>query len=281
MRFARHIAYSLIFLLLAASCATERSLAKRFVTDETSVNILILPPTGLIKSYYPINPDSLPQGTDQYNLEDGQFLHLVEDSLIIRYFIETLSQELEEFDVRVFLNDEIDSFFKLDTNAFIFSIAQIQLMEYPDEKIDYTMIDTTVYEADMEIATLVFNTWFEYTELNHPERPMEVLFSMQHRSDYIDGRFRKNWLTGEVTYEFRPYRLTIDDVYDLTWVAGRQNAQYIFDFLLNQYVSDNISKNIDRLEYFQYDRERHVIRRAYNEKFYRYPPEEDTNNQAP
>jgi hypothetical protein len=278
----RNIAIALILLMGISSCSVERRLARQFITSEADLNVLILPPPGLIKNYYPIHPDSIPDDERiTFDLEDSRFLQYVEDSLLIRYFVQSLTEELQRFDVKVFTPEQIDTFFQLDTNAFVFSIAQLEVMEYLDEMQDYVIMDTVVFEAGLPITTLVQNNWFEYSEVNRTDRPLMVLFSMQHRSDYIEGRFRRNWLTGEVRYEYRPYRLTLDDVYDLAWFSAQQNAQYIFDWLMNQYIRDNHPRPRETLTYYQYDRFRHTIRRAYNEKFYVFPTTEAAEEEDP
>lgn len=264
----------LLFLtLMLASCSNQRKLATGFITREAELHVLLLPPPAVLKKYYPIHPDSVAAGIiDPFNLEESKFIKDAQDSVLIMLFMNSLRENLETFDVKVYGPAEVETFLSLDSSAYVFSVAQLEIMEYLHEEIRYAVLDTTVYEVSFAQVNLNHSQWFEFTELNHPERPMQVLFSSQFSSDVFDGRFRQNFLTGEMFYEFQPYRLRFEDLHQLCVFAGQKNAQFIFDFLLNKYIDDHSKKPRQPIEYLQYDRERHSIRRAYNDRFIRIAP---------
>jgi len=264
--------FLLFLVLILASCSSQRKLATEFITGEADLHVLLLPPPGVLKKYYPMHPDSLPPGlVEPFNLEESKFIKDAEDSLLINFFMSSLRENLEAFDVRVYGPADIENFLRLDSSAYVFSVAQLEVLEYPSEQVRYAVLDTTVYEVAFAKVNLNHSQWFEFTELNHPERPMQVFYSMQVTSDVFDGRFRQNILSGEMFYEFEPYRLRFDDLYQLSIFAGQKNAQFIFDFLLNKYIDDRSKKPRKAVDYLQYDRERHSIRRAYNDRFIRIP----------
>jgi len=245
-------------------------LATEFITRQAELHVLLLPPPAVLKKYYPIHPDSLAQGMiDPSNLNESQFIKDAEDSVLVKLFMASLRENLEAFDVKVYGPADFDTFLRLDSSAYVFSLAQLEIMEHLKEEIRYAVLDTTVYEVAFAQVNLTHSQWFEFTELNHPERPMQVLFSSQFTSDVFDGRFRQNFFTGEMFFEYQPYRLRFDDLYQLSVFAGQKNAQFIFDFLLNKYIDDRIRKPRNIVDYLQYDRERHNIRRAYNDRFIR------------
>ncbi len=280
MNWIKRLFFLLLPVLVLFSCATERRLAQQFVQEETNINVLLLPPPDLIVKYYPTHPDEAdPDTIDAYDLQDARFVDEVDDSLVVNNFMQSLKYHLELFQVNVFGPDNIDSFFRLDTTAFIFSLSQMELMEYLDEAIFTSTIDTIQYLQRFPQTTLMQSHWFEFSTLNQPEKPMEVLYSMQYTSDYFDGRFVYNPLSGEVTFRYTPYYLTSDDVFELAYFAGEQNAQYIFDYLMNYYVREEIASDTDR--YFTYDRNRHVLRPAYNDRFIRISNRENRNEQGP
>ncbi len=260
--------------LFLIACATERQLAKRFVQEETNINVLLLPPPGLNIKYYPVHPDEAdPDTIDPFNLEEARFVDEVDDSLLVNNFMQSLKYHLELFQVNVFGPDNIDSFFRLDTTAFIFSLAQMELMEYLDEAVFTSAVDTIQYRQRFPQTTLMQSHWFEFSTLNKPEEPMEVLYSMQHTSDYFDGRFVYSPINGEVTFRYTPYYLNSDDVFELAFFAGEQNAQYIFDYLMNYYIKEKSGRDPDR--YLTYDKNRHAIRSAGNDRFIRITPDEN------
>jgi hypothetical protein len=262
--------FLLILALVIAACNSQRRLASEFITRQADIHVLLLPPPAVFKKYYPIHPDSLAPGqADPFNLEESRFIKNAEDSILIRLFMNSIRENLEAFDVKVYGPEDLETFFSLDSTAYVFSLAQLEVMEYLHEETRYAVLDTTVYEVSFAQVNLSYSQWFEFSELNHPERPMQVLFSSQFTSDVFDGRFRQNFLTGEMFYEFQPYRLRFEDLYQLSIFAGQKNAQFIFDFLLNKYVDDLSKKARKQLDYLQYDREQHSIRRAYNDRFIR------------
>lgn len=260
----------LFLAFMLVSCNSQKKLASEFITMPADIHILLLPPSFIIKDFYPAHPDSLQYiPIDPSWLAKSQFVQHASDSVLVNLFMTSLRENLEAFDVIVYGPEDLESFFELDTTAYIFSVAQLEVLEYVNEEIRYAALDTVIYEVSFAQTNLTHSQWFEFTELNHSERPMQVLYSSQFTSDVFDGRFRQNFLSGEMFYEFQPYRLGFADLYQLSIFAGRKNAQFIFDFLLNKYVADNLKKVSKPLDYLQYDRERHSIRRAYNDRFIR------------
>lgn len=274
---SRNVISLLILTVFLFSCSSQRKLASAFITEQTDIHVLLLPPQSVLKKYYPVHPDSLvAQEYDPMNLEASQFIKEAEDSVLIGLFMSSLRKSLEDFDVRVYGPGDMEAFLNLDSSAYVFSVAQLEVMEYMIEEVQYAILDTTVYEVGFEQVNLIHSQWFEFTELNHPERPMQVLYSSQYTGDVFDGRFRHNLLTGEMNYEFQPYRVRFADLYQLSDFAGKKNAQFIFDFLLNKYVDDRTRRSRRMVDYLQYDRDRHSIRRAYEDRFIRINlPKED------
>jgi hypothetical protein len=260
----------MILTVLLASCTSQRKLATAFITEQTDIHVLLLPPQVILKKYYPVHPDSLAaREYDPLNLEASQFIKDAKDSVLLGLFMSSLRKNLEAFDVKVYGPGDMEPFLNLDSLAYVFSVAQIEIMEYLNEEVQYAVLDTTVYEVGFEKVNLVHSQWFEFTELNHPEQPMQVLYSAQYTGDIFDGKFRHNILTGEMNYEFQPYRVRFADLYQLSDFAGSKNAQFIFDFLLNKYVDDHTKKSRRMVDYLQYDRDQHIIRRAYDDRFIR------------
>ena len=269
MRFLKGISLIVLAVFLA-SCSSQRKLAAEFVTGQGEIHVLLLPPPVIQKKYFPVHPDSLgAREVDPYDLEGSQFIKEVEDSVLVKLFMGSLEQNLKAFDVKVYGPSDLEAFLKLDSSAYVFSVAQLELMEYLQQDLKYAMLDTTIYEVAFDQVNLVQSQWFEFTELNHPEQPMQVLYSAQYTGDVFEGNFRHNILTGEMYYEFQPYRIGFGDVYQLSGFAGEKNAQFIFDFLMNRYIDMRSRKVRKMTDYLQYDREQHSIRRAYDDRFIR------------
>ena len=263
---------SLLFIvgwaLLFSSCASERQLASRFVVRETNLNVLLLPPPGLIKVYSPVPLSELPEGeVPQPDLEASRFLEELNDTAFVNYYLRSLRHHLSRLQVNVFGPENLDEFLQLDTTSYIFSLAQVELLEFSDFYTEVAAIDTVNYRVDFPRTNVELSSWFEFTEVNHTERPVQVLYSMQSTSDYFDGRFFYNVISGDVTYRRNSYPLEAPDVYDLAYFAGQKNAGYIFDHLMNLYVAEKTRADRPPKVYYQYDSDRHAIRRAYNDRF--------------
>ncbi len=264
------VAWIFVLAIGLGSCASERRLASNFVVRETNINVLVLPPAGLIKSFSPVPLAELPEGEGPLSeFEESRFLEELNDTSFVSYYLRSLHYHLSLLQVNVFGPENLDEFLQLDTTAFIFSLAQVELLEFNDQFTAFATIDTTNYRVAFPRTNIELSSWFEFTEVNHAERPVEVLYSMQNTSDFYDGRFVYNVITGEVTYRRNAYPLEVPDVYNLAYFAGQKNAGYIFDHLMNLYVSEKTRTEKPPKVFYQYDRERHVIRRAYNDRFIR------------
>lgn len=253
---------TLLFLLLTAglnSCASNLHLANRFVVDESDIHVLVLPPPGLLKTFLPVHPDSIPVGDSipQIDESDIRFVNQVEDSIFINMFMDAMEVQLERLSVKMYGIDEMDAFFKLEERAYIFFIAQMELLEYVDEELFIARDGNINYVRREPVTVLENNVWFEFLKLNDAEFGMEVLFSVHATSDFVEGRFIRR-STGEVLFDANRFLLTQDDLNELAQFSGKQNAQNIFDYLMNLYVREKTGR--EPVVYYHYDVEEHVIR---------------------
>ncbi len=253
---------SFLFLLMTAglySCASSLNLANRFVVDETDIHVLVLPPSGLMKTFLPVHPDSISvvENFPDVDESDIRFINQVTDSIYINMFMDALEVQLERLSVKMYGIDQMDAFFKLGERAYIFFIAQMEVLEYIDEELFVARDGNINYVRREPVTVLENNVWFEFMKLNDADFGMEVLFSVHATSDFVEGRFIRR-STGEVLFDANRYLLTLDDLNELAQFSGKQNAQNIFDYLLNLYVREQTGR--EPAVYYHYDVEEHVIR---------------------
>ncbi len=253
---------TLLILLLSAglnSCASNLHLANRFVVDESDIHVLVLPPPSLLKTFLPVHPDSIPAGDSipQIDESDIRFVNQVEDSVFINMFIDAMELQLERLSVKMYGLNEMEAFFKLEERAYIFFIAQMELLEYVDEELFIARDGSINYVRREPVTVLENNVWFEFLKLNDAEFGMEVLFSVHATSDFVEGRFIRR-STGEVLFDANRFLLTQDDLNELAQFSGKQNAQNIFDYLMNLYVREKTGR--EPVVYYHYDVEQHIIR---------------------
>lgn len=256
--------YKIVFLLLLLtsgwySCASSLHLANRFVVDESDIHVLVLPPAGLMKTFLPLPPDSLSAGDSipPFDDSDIRFVNQVEDSIFINVFMDALDVQLERLSVKLYGMDQMDEFFKLEERAYIFFIAQMELLEYIDEELFVARDGNINYVRREPVTVLENNVWFEFLKLNDADFGMEVLFSVHATSDFVEGRFIRR-STGEVLFDANRFLLTQDDLNELARFSGKQNAQNIFDYLMNLYVREQTGREPD--VYYHYDVEEHILR---------------------
>jgi hypothetical protein len=263
----KKIGIFLLILYSLSSCMTSRRMASQYITKENNINVLILPPSGLIKQYRGISNTSNPDSLQTFSLAESMFLDNFNDTAYVNYFIRSLKYHLSGFQVNVFGPENLDSFFLLDTTAYIFSVAQMELLEFQDKYQQLTEVDTVVYSINLPRNNVENSVWFEFSELNNQDRSMQVLYSLQSSGDFYDGKLYYDWRSGDVTFRYTTHRLEEADVYDLAYFAGLKNAQYIFDFLMNVYIADKLDRKRPITNYYQYDRDSHSIRRALDDRF--------------
>lgn len=268
--------FILLLFPVMASCSMERQLATRFVTEEEDIHVLLLPPQELIKTFLPLHPDSLPPDSAVFiDREQAQFVYEIMDTAYVNYFMRSLAYHLERFQVKVYDQENIESFKTLDKHAYVFKLGQMELMEYHDSLFMTAYADYNWYSIALSRVNVEQNNWFEFSEMKDDEGEMQVLYSSQLTSDYFEGELRRSWSEPNIIYEYTPFRLTEADVYDLAYFSGERNAQYIFDYLMNDYVKRNLKGKREPAVYFQYDRSRHAVMRAEGDRFYRMPAPAD------
>lgn len=247
----------LVLLALLTGCASSIHYANRFVIEETDIHVLVLPPANLLKTYSPEHPDSLsPDEWRETDVQEAQFLVQVNDSLFIDRFIHSLKDHLELLYIKYYGPEDADAFFALQEPAYVFTLAQMELIEYLDEEVFVGRSGFDRYIGRAEITVVENNLWFEFHKVHDPDFDMQVLFSANATSEHIEGRFVR-MTDGRVRFDPTRYPLSVEDLYDLANYSGQQSAQKIFDHLMNLYIRENLGRKTDG--YYRYDMQRHQI----------------------
>ena len=219
---------------------------------------MIVPPPVTFFYYYPFNPDFADQFPDHdpKDMENSFFFKEVKDSLLGEIFMRSLVRELNSYGFNTFTAESFDLFLNRTGEKYIFTIAQSELIEYDDLKTERALIDTTLYSQDFLIRHLEQNTWFEFVKVDQgadaEPAGMQVLFSTFTRTDQVNGRFRYRPLSGDVYYEYNSDMLKKEDLYQHTHATGKENARYIFEFLLNNYIRKNSDPLLSQPARFSY-----------------------------
>ncbi len=255
---------------MLASCMQHMRSARNYVIEKPFKPVVILPPSTVIKSAYPINPDHYENTPPEpLELSESKFLKNIDEEKVIDAYIKAISERLSRLGYEVYDSESMSELISSEENAYVFSVAQLEIMEYVDTVRPSYIHNNVYYEQAIDINTIVQNSWIEFSELNNPDMPLKVLFSMQHTADYIDGEYRYDHDIQNIVYEYTRFRIDKDDIYSLNEFSGNQTALYIYDFLMNVYVSESTDRPFSVDEYLLLDRERRMIRKAEkDERFF-------------
>jgi len=227
------IVFSLFFLF---SCSQEMHLAKEFVASKDTINVLLLKTDNVFKKNLKINSDQLPPAAkDSVALAESLMLKKLNDTTFVNLLFAGLMDGMNKKKFRVYTEERIDTFLLVHPTAYIFNLAQIEVDESTVNYTDSSMYDSTMYYQNFELTGVALNLWYELNEQNGDQKYSKVLYNTASMYDQVDGYFHKAFFELPKYYYTRK-DITIDDVYLLTSSFGNDNASYIYDYFLNDYI---------------------------------------------
>jgi len=236
--------------VLINSCYIEKKLGKNFADNANNISLLILEPDLVIKSNIKNNDSDTSAISECFNN--------LQEKALSDAFMDELKKQLINYRINVFTSNRIDTFFTLPSPAYLFNIAQLEIEAYYYPFKEQLVTDSLIYNQEFLLNAFNLNTWFEFSELNS-EKKAEVLFSNFYIKDEIAGNFKVNLFSDEVNYVYNRKNLTSEDIQFLIKYAGKTNAQYIFNHLVNQYIKDKIGERFNDKYFYYYDHEKNKI----------------------
>lgn len=246
-----------LLMLLFSSCMPGYRFAQRFVKEkEIKPALMIVPHNYTFLYYYPFDPvQPETQFDNSADISESDFLNDINTEKADSIFLSALFNHLNEYPLQVFRPEQFDEFLAYPGNRYIFTIAQTEIIEYDQPETYRAMIDTAVYRQDFLLRQVARNTWFEFVKVDDStdDTGMQVLYSTFFASDEVDGGFRYRPFTGEVFYEYTSRLLELRDIDLLNRRAGYNNAQYIYEHLLNLYVQQNVRPSAAEHYFYRYN----------------------------
>ncbi len=239
----------LIIVTALFSCSVEKRIAKEFIKTRSTVNILVYNNNILSKSNIKINAiqnyDSLStEAKDSVWMANTVFLNNIKDSVFINNYYVYFVNKLKVLGFKVFTSDSLQQFMSASGDKFIISLIQNEIEEYYDyQRIDYDITETTepIFK-EFWLNALNFNTWLEINKANSIEPLKIIVYSSLKTSDGLDAKFTYQPFTDEINFVQNYYPVTIGDVMSLSVEEGKRNAYYLFDYLMNLYIKDNLGQ---------------------------------------
>ncbi len=265
-----------VLLLLAGftivSCNLEKKMAKSFIEADNSRNILVFSTDEVFK----VNQkreilDSLnihdPALEDSVLYANSAYLQYIKDSLFLANYLLGYESELKKLGFEVYNEDQTLEFMELDSNAYVSNIAQLEVEETIYEYRAGTTIYGDYYYYDFNLNALVVNSWIELKEYNKNGDGEQLYFATDMLTDDIDGDFYVDMESEEVHYTYKIDTLKTKDLYDFAFLLGRKYAGYTSDWVINQYLDENIPEGKRSEIYWRYDPYRKVFFPAEEDKF--------------
>jgi len=254
-------------LLLISSCSPEVSLCRKFISSKDSIKILLLKTDNLYKKNLKINADSLPESVrDSVSLANSTILGKIKDKTFAELVYNGMSDEIKKSKFSVYIEDSLNVFMKMTGKAYIFNLTQIELDEYFENDTAAQEIEDKVYYQDFVLNSASINLWFDVSQLNGDQDKKRMLFSSTSISDDVNGHFKRDFMSGEIKFFYKRKDITEDDVYQMAQDFGVTNADYIFDYFMNEYVYLKY-KGKKKIAYMHYDPVRKMLSPAAYDRF--------------
>lgn len=257
---------TLVLLGSLSSCSVERKLAREFVNNAKSGAVMLLAPDFVYLNSYKVpyfeNFDLLlKHEKDSVTFFNSDVVQYIDDSLYLSNYMKSLSWGLQFYGLTVYKDAAADKFMNSeDREGYIINVVQLQLEEYLDSIADATSYDYEMQEyLPLYVTALNYNNWFEVTRVNHIQSAPVVLFNSRTMTDQFSGYVRYYPLTGDFNYEYTVDSLKPNDVYIAASDLGYLHAQWMFDYMMNDYVSKHVPEGRPVYKTFTYLRSANII----------------------
>jgi hypothetical protein len=254
-----------IFIFLLTGCTLEQKLAREFVKMESPIRIFLLQPDYIfknnLKDFEIPGIDTLgPSIHDSLLLSNSLFLKDVSDSAVIYEFITGFSKAVESYGMEIIPENAVDTLMNAGGTPFIVNLAQFSLEEYihpySSEELVY---DEIVVIDGIDLNAINFNLWVELGRMN-TEGSNRVLFASAYLLDNLNGTLRQHLVSGEMSFDYSIDTITLAGIYEFARSFGKTSAGYLYDYLMNVYISENLPENYPYEKYdYHYDPVRRLI----------------------
>lgn len=247
------------------SCSPERKLAKQFVQDKQQPSLLVLMPDIVFKE----NIKKIRTVADDADsIENPLFLDKIMDAEVLNRFKMVYQKELKQYNVNIYDDSTFENFLKVDSNAWMVNLTQIEFQEYNTAYNDKEDFLGTEYTSEVPLNAFNSAYWFELSKVNAPDtiKPA-IMFGSNDLLDRFTGEFIMDIFTGVMTYNLDIDTITMDNFYSQIDFSARLYAGYTYDYLLNNFIQQHFPSDSKSDKYYRYDPYRNKIFMALEDKF--------------
>lgn len=255
------ISYLLVLLIIfvMTGCTVEQKLAKTFLNEERPRYFYLLEPSYVfkynLKEFEIPGIDTLDDLTkDSLLMANSLLLKSISDSVIIGEFISSFVTTLETYGAEVLPENAIDTLMENGGTPYIINIAQFSLEEYIHPfSSEEQYYDETIVIDGIDLNAINYNLWLELGRLN-TEKGNKVLFTSDFLLDDINGTLKQNLVTGKISFDYTIDTISMPRVYSFARQFGQLAAGYLFDYLMNSYIGENLPEAYPyERYYYHYD----------------------------
>lgn len=266
----RHFFFIFFAIAVLTSCIPEKKLAKDFISMPEKINIQLFSPqeilkynhTGeLIKGFSKLS--SAEQDSALYFT--SRYIRYVDDSVYLERYVNSFIEELRKLGMVVYVDNTVDSFLQNKPQSYVLNMAQVQLDEYLLPHSDSIVFNDSIFFKSFRLNAVDASSWLELSKVNANSPKKTVLFSTMTVSDAFEGNFYLQPFSDNVIYKYNIDSLQVRDIYDLAAYTGRQQAGYLFDYFMNNYIAINMPTK--PMGYLRYDRKSNSFYFTDDEKF--------------
>lgn len=264
----------IMVLCTLISCAPEMRIARRYIRSGHETPVLFFHTDSLMKisSKLPVADtvfDTSGRYLDSLAFSQTKYVQHINNKEFLRQYVAGFTAELDKFGFRVYNDTAAYKFFSDTTKGYIINLAQVELEEFSKQFTSGFMIDENGEPYQFDIDAVALNSWFEIRCSNCDSGLMQVMFAAHSRAGTVKTRMKQNEFTGDLYLGYDVADMNMIDVYGLADMSALQNASYLFDLVMNEYILHQMGDPAAKPAYLHYDVKKKKIKRAGEKKFIR------------
>ncbi len=273
MCFKSNINKIISFVLISlsfVSCSSHRNLAYDFVKKTKGVSVAFYVPKELqktnLRNDFDIDSESF-EGLDEDQIQDSidsriKILNKIDDDIFLDVMIASFEETLKDYDLKLEYWETGTA--KPDSLHWVVDLSQMEIQEL----VTYQYTSCGAY-GDYEIVPFTRVNVAAWFELINGEK-LTVAFSEQNYEDYISDCYYKIDSANNVIANVEYHSVNIDGFYDFAVMLGKLYAGYCYDFFMNEYVREELTKKdeeyYENYMYMRYDPYEYYIYSAYGDR---------------
>ncbi|MGI6719264.1 MAG: hypothetical protein ACOX4D_09075 [Bacteroidales bacterium] len=265
----------IISLLLTSCTPTYIKVARQFVNNDNNLAVMVYPTEVEDIIYKYVNTQEIP-GYDTMSVDNklkseisySKFLKEISPNIVFDLFVNTYIETLSKTGLNVYTPEFAEEFNK-NSNRTIVKLTQLQFDEYIEKKTDEALFfDSIIYYNDVFLNAFAISLWLD---MRYPATSdAKILFASDKITDYHNGEFYYDFYSREILYEEDNMDMSPADIKYFIKKMAENYAYYTYDYLLTNYVKNNIVEDVDKLPE---DRNLHLDQKTKFVYYYEDPEE--------